>query len=129
MPNSRIGSLERLVIEAKYFPASRFCKANGNRALGFRSGPGYSWDMSAIESNLLQALVELDQAVKRMPTAAAKPELRALFSRIEELRGQLPNETDPTLLHYLDRKSYEKARLWLQGHDAENQAGNCRPGS
>jgi len=30
------------------------------------------------------------------------------------------------LLHYLQKKSYEKARLYLQGRDAENQLGNCR---
>jgi hypothetical protein len=38
----------------------------------------------------------------------------------------LPRETDPQLRHYLQKKSYEKARLFLQGRDAENQAGNCR---
>jgi hypothetical protein len=28
-------------------------------------------------------------------------------------------------LHYLRKKSYEKARLWLEGRDAENARGNC----
>jgi len=28
-------------------------------------------------------------------------------------------------LHYLHKKSYEKARLWLEGREAENKAGNC----
>ena len=48
------------------------------------------------------------------------------FNRIDELTKQLPRDTDPTLLHYLHKKSYEKARFYLQGRDAENQAGNCR---
>jgi len=29
------------------------------------------------------------------------------------------------LLHYLHRKSYEKARLFLEGRGAENAAGSC----
>jgi hypothetical protein len=29
------------------------------------------------------------------------------------------------LLHYLHRKSYEKARLWLEDRDAENARGGC----
>ena len=83
--------------------------------------------MSApIEKNLLDALVELDSAVKSMPTANPKPNLLPLFSRIDGLTKQLPRETDPALLHYLHKKSYEKARLFLQNRDAENQIGNCR---
>ena len=61
-----------------------------------------------------------------MPSANPKPDLRPLFARIDELTEQLPRDTDPSLLHYLHKKSYEKARLFLQGHDAENQVGNCR---
>ena len=81
---------------------------------------------AAIEKDLLAVLGELDAAVKAMSAAAPKPELRPLFARIDELAGRLPPDTDPALLHYLHKKSYEKARLYLQGRDAENQAGNCR---
>jgi hypothetical protein len=80
----------------------------------------------AIEHDLLGALLELENAVKAMPTAIPKPNLLPIFSRIDDLMKQLPRDTDPALLHYLHKKSYEKARLYLQGHDAENQAGNCR---
>ena len=79
-----------------------------------------------ILQNILTALVELDDAVKTMPTANPKPNLLPIFARIDELTKQLPRDADPTLLHYLHKKSYEKARLWLQDRDAENQAGNCR---
>ena len=79
-----------------------------------------------VEENLLTALGELAAAVKAMSTAAPKPSLLPLFNRIDELAKQLPADTDPALLHYLQKKSYEKARLYLQGRDAENQAGNCR---
>ena len=82
--------------------------------------------MTVAEHNILQALQELERAVRAIPTATPKPNLLALFSRIDELTRQLPADTDPTLLHYLHRKSYEKARLWLEGREAENQPGSCR---
>jgi hypothetical protein len=75
---------------------------------------------------LLKALVELDTAAKSMPSASPKPDLLPLFARIDGLAKQLPRDTDPALLHYFQKKSYEKARLYLQGRDAENQAGSCR---
>jgi hypothetical protein len=81
--------------------------------------------MSDTERALLQALVELDAAVKSMPTANPKPNLLPMFSRLDELTRQLPKNASPDLLHYLHKKSYEKARLWLEGRDAENARGNC----
>ena len=66
------------------------------------------------------------EAVQALPTANPKPSLLPIFSRLDELTRQLPSGADPSLLHYLHKKSYEKARLFLQGRDAENQAGNCR---
>ena len=82
-------------------------------------------NMTASEQDLLQALRELEQAVNTMPTTDPKPDLVALFSRIDQLARRLPKETDPALLHYLQRKSYQKARLWLEGRDAQNQTGRC----
>ena len=79
-----------------------------------------------LEENLLQSLIELDETVKTMATASPKPSLLPVFARLDELTRQMPRTADPALLHYLHKKSYEKARLWLQGRDAENQAGNCR---
>lgn len=81
---------------------------------------------SPVENQLLTVLNELTETVKALPTANPKPNLLPLFTRLDELARQLPRETDPTLLHYLHKKSYEKARLFLQGRDAENQIGNCR---
>jgi len=81
--------------------------------------------MSETEQRILEALLELERAVASMPTAKPKPNLLALFSRLDELTRQLPRETDPSLLHYLHKKSYEKARLFLQGREAENARGNC----
>jgi hypothetical protein len=79
-----------------------------------------------VEKEILAALIQLDAAVKSMPTANPKPSLMPLFAQLDELMHKLPRNTDPTLLHYMHKKSYEKARLFLEGRDAENQAGNCR---
>lgn len=79
-----------------------------------------------IERQLLAALTHLDATVKSLATANHKPDLLPLFARIDELTAQLSRGTDPTLRHYLHKKSYEKARIFLQGRDAENQTGNCR---
>lgn len=81
--------------------------------------------MTPTEQTILETLTELDAQVKRMPTANPKPDLLPLFARLDELTLQLPPQTDPQLLHYLRKKSYEKARLFLEGRDAENAAGNC----
>jgi len=82
--------------------------------------------ISPVESQLLTALAHLDETVKALATANPKPSLLPLFTHLDKLTAQLPRDTDPTLLHYLHKKSYEKARLYLQGRDAENRAGNCR---
>ena len=81
--------------------------------------------MTELEQSILKALTDLDAAVKAMPTAKPKPNLVPLFTHLEELTRQLPREADPNLLHYLHKKSYEKARLFLQGRDSENKVGNC----
>jgi hypothetical protein len=79
-----------------------------------------------VEIDLLAALTRLVETIKAMPTANPKPSLLPLFARLDELTIQLPRNTDPALLHYLHKKSYEKAWLFLQGRDAENQIANCR---
>jgi len=81
--------------------------------------------MTAAERDILDSLVELDEKVKTMAIANPKPNLLPLFNRLDELTRQLPKGTDPGLLHYLHKKSYEKARLFLQGRDEENAQGNC----
>jgi len=82
--------------------------------------------MNEIETQILNALLELEKAVRDMAHTEPKPDLQAMFARLDQLTARLPAGTDPTLLHYLHKKSYQKARLFLQGRDAQNQAGNCR---
>ena len=81
--------------------------------------------MSDTEQAILNALNELDAAVKSMPTAGSKPNLLPVFERLDMLATQLPKGANPDLLHYLNRKSYEKARLLLEGRDPENARGTC----
>jgi hypothetical protein len=81
--------------------------------------------MNATEQAILEAIVQLDAAVKSMPTANPKPNLLPMFSRLDDLTRQLPKNASPELLHFLHKKSYEKARLWLEGRGAENARGNC----
>ena len=86
---------------------------------------GYSSGVTQIEQDILRTLVELDDAVKTMRIANPKPNLQAWFARLDELAGRLPPEAAPDLRHYLQRKSYEKARLYLEGRESENQRGSC----
>jgi hypothetical protein len=91
-----------------------------------RAQKRYSIPMTELEQNILVRLIELDEAVKAMPTANPKPNLLPLFGQIEALADQLPRSTAPDLLHYMQRKSYEKARQWLEGRYAEIHKGGCR---
>ncbi len=82
--------------------------------------------MTETESAILGALRELDQMVQSMRTANPKPNLLPVFQRLDDLTAGLGRGGDPSLLHYLHKKSYEKARLYLEGRDAENARGECR---
>jgi len=91
----------------------------------FPDPTSYSVDMTETERQLLARLTELDTQVKSLANAHPKPNLLPLFAQIEALTAQLPPGTPPDLLHYLHRKSYEKARQWLEGRHAEIQKGGC----
>ena len=85
----------------------------------------YQIIMTETERNILEALNELEATVKSMPIANPKPNLLPLFARIEVLANDLPRSASPDLLHYMQRKSYEKARMWLQGRYDEIAKGGC----
>ena len=82
--------------------------------------------MNEIEKEILAALIELEKAVAAMPTQGARLDLQPAFARLDDLTARLPRQSDPNLLHYLHKKSYQKARLLLEGRDAENARGACR---
>ncbi len=81
--------------------------------------------MTDIEKQILDSLVELDQTVKAMRGGGAKVSLIPLFEKLDQLTACLPRGADPELAHFMMRKSYEKARLLLEGRGAENAAGSC----
>ena len=75
--------------------------------------------LTETENAILRTLEDLDAAVKSIASANPKPSLLPLFSRLDDLAAQLPPNADPDLMHYLRKKSYEKARLWLEGRRYE----------
>lgn len=82
--------------------------------------------MNDTEREILATLNDLEAKVQSMKTANPKPNLLPVFDKLEELTRQLGPGGDHSLLHYLHKKSYEKARLYLEGRDAENARGACR---
>ena len=81
--------------------------------------------MTILEKDILSALIELDTAAKSLRTANPKPDLQPVLSRLDELTRRLPSSANPNLLHYMHKKSYQKARLLLEGREAENARGTC----
>ena len=81
--------------------------------------------MTELEKKILEALLDLDKVVCQVRTGGPKPDLQSVFARLDSLTHQLPRDSDPNLLHYLHKKSYEKALLALQGRDSENARGSC----
>ena len=81
--------------------------------------------MTDIEQQILDTLNALQTAAKAAGAPGTKPDLQSLFARLDELAGRLSRDADRNLLHYLQRKSYENARLLLLGRGAENARGAC----
>jgi hypothetical protein len=70
--------------------------------------------MTKHEEALHTALVDLETAAKPASDGLSRPNLVKLFERIDALTAALPPDTDRELLHFLHRKSYEKARQRLE---------------
>jgi hypothetical protein len=81
--------------------------------------------MTALEQRIHGQLVNLERTVAAMATTTPKPSILPLLAELSRLTGELPTGTDPRLLHYLHKHSFEKARLFLEGREAENAQGNC----
>jgi hypothetical protein len=73
--------------------------------------------MNSVEQAILNSILLLES------TAAARGTIGPILSQLDLLSRQLPKDTSPDLLHYLHKRSYEKARLLLSGFDPE--AGPC----
>ena len=81
--------------------------------------------MISLEHQILRQLIELEEIVMAMASGGPRKSLLPWVQQINELTQLLPTNTDPHLLHYLHKRSYEKARLYLQGRDAESVEGPC----
>ena len=81
--------------------------------------------MTPAEQSVLDALVELEGMAAAARKGGLKPDLSALLARIDRLAGCLPPETDARLRHFLERKSYQKARLHLESGGGRIQSGTC----
>lgn len=85
--------------------------------------------VTVTEHAILEALLELERAAgaARGPEAGAPPRtpILPILERIDRLALELPATAPGDLRHYLQRKSYEKARLFLLDRDAENARGQC----
>ena len=67
----------------------------------------------------------MDETVAAMSGAGPKVSLVPMVQELARLTAALPSGTDSQLLHYLHKRSYEKARLHLEGRDGENTPGPC----
>ena len=70
--------------------------------------------MTQTERKILNTLLELEQSARSLASSQSQPALRLLLARLDKLASQLPADAPPELLHYLQRKSYQKARAFLQ---------------
>lgn len=80
---------------------------------------------TVIETKLLEALRDLDQAVASLKGGGPKPDLLAHFAKIDALTESLPKGTDGELLHFLHKKSYQKALLHLEAGKGAAERGAC----
>ncbi|MBN9692828.1 MAG: hypothetical protein J0M24_21495 [Verrucomicrobia bacterium] len=77
--------------------------------------------MTETEQRLLEQLRELEADVARQP----RPDLRPRLVELDRLTRALPTEADPELRHFLQRRSYEKARLFLENRANEIPRVGC----
>ena len=99
-------------------------RGQAHTRLGFGNRGWHIGRMTTTEQELLWELKELEAAVAKVNTKE-KMDLMVHFDRIDTLAASLPTDTDGELQHYLQKKSYEKARLFLQERFAEIEKGGC----
>lgn len=81
--------------------------------------------MNDVEKSLQVELKNLETQIAQMKNGGGTPNFVEVFNAIDDLTKQLPRDTDPQLLHYLHKKSYEKAINFLDGRDEDNLNGGC----
>ena len=82
--------------------------------------------MTELESKVLEQLNALEAGIAGIRDGIEpKPNLMPIFQELDRLESTMAPREAPRLRHYLQNKSYEKAKLWLLGRDAENLPGVC----
>lgn len=81
--------------------------------------------MTETEKKILEILKALNHEVSSMNGPGAKPNLVRFFNRLDQLTTELPETTHPRLMHYMHKRSYEKALLFLSGETEDIQRGQC----
>lgn len=72
-----------------------------------------------MERSLLATLVDMEQEVETAARTCRRPDVISRVNRLRDLTASLPPDSDPMLLHCLQRHSWEKARLTLEGRGTE----------
>ncbi len=71
--------------------------------------------LSEFESELKSALVDFQSKVENGEAA----NLGAALEKVMQLSQSIPEGVHPQLIHYLQRRSYNKAIQWLNGEDPD----------
>jgi hypothetical protein len=73
--------------------------------------------LSGLAQALRERLAIIHDEESRRNEAKHLVRLRAVSEKIEKLQAALPQSIDPQLVHYLQRRSYDKALEYLEGRD------------
>ena len=77
--------------------------------------------MTTVEQELREALANFMRAASDKNQSA----VTATLSRLTELQRQLGPDASPMLVHYLERRSYQKALDFLNSGHSETEAPRC----
>ena len=82
------------------------------RSSGFQSGEPNT--LIDLRDALRERLRIIHDEESRRDEAKHIDRLRAISERIDKLQAALPQPVDPRLVHYLQRRSYEKALEFIE---------------
>ena len=77
--------------------------------------------MTTVEQELRETLAKFMRAVVEKNQSVVS----ATLARVTELQQQLGAEAPPMLVHYLERRSYQKALDFLNSGRSETEAPQC----
>jgi hypothetical protein len=77
--------------------------------------------MTTVEQELHGALAKFMRAV----ADKNQPAVTATLARVTELQQQLGTDAPPMLVHYLERRSYQKALDFLNSGQPETETPQC----